>query len=118
MTREQAQAVASQFMSSKIGDAAQRALQGDVRGALVDLGQASHSAQDIVRHDFETASQHPYHEAPATQAEGQKAQSATEDVLTQFVGQMYQQGLQQGLSFEQILGLVTEVQAEPPSEAH
>lgn len=112
-TREDAQAVAKAFMSSKVDDAAAKALQGDVRGALVDLGQASHTAQDIVRHDFETASQHPYTEAPATPAETQAAVQATQDVLAQFTNQLYQQGLQQGLSTDQISVIMQNVQKGP-----
>jgi hypothetical protein len=97
-------------MSSKINDAATRALQGDVRGALTDIGQASHTAQDIVRHNFETASQHPYGEAPATATETRAATLATQNVLDQFTNQVYQQGLQQGLSMNQIMGVMGNMQ--------
>ncbi len=72
-SREDAQKAADNFMSSKVKDAATRALQGDVQGALTDLGQASHTAQDIVRHDFESASQHGWSEPPASAAEKQAA---------------------------------------------
>ena len=109
-TREQAEGVANAFMSSKINDAATRALQGDVRGALTDIGQASHTAQDIVRHNFETASQHPYGEAPATATETRAATLATQNVLDQFTNQVYQQGLQQGLSMNQIMGVMGNMQ--------
>ena len=79
-------------MSSKTTDyAATKALQGDVQGALSDIGQASHTAQDIVRHDFKTASQHPFFEAPATATETQAAMAATQNVLDQFAEQLEQQ---------------------------
>jgi hypothetical protein len=114
-TRGEAQAAASQFISSTVGDAAQRALQGDVRGALADLGQASHTAQDIVRHNFERGSEHPYHEAPATPGEVQSATQATNNVLDEFSTQLYTQGLQRGLNFEQIAGIMQSVlQGQPP----
>jgi len=68
-------------MDSKIRDAASKALSGDVEGALKDIGQASHTAEDIVRHKFESASEHPWSEAPATQDEMDAAVKATQDVV-------------------------------------
>jgi hypothetical protein len=53
-------------MHSKISNAATNALYGDVHGALSDIGQASHTAQDIVRHNFEQPIQHGWREADAT----------------------------------------------------
>jgi RHS repeat-associated protein len=108
-TREQAQAVAKKFIESKTSDAATKALNGDATGALKDLGQASHTAQDIVRHDFEPASQHPLVEEVATPQEQQAAAQTTRDVLDEFTAQMYVQGLQQGLSFTQIAAIKEDV---------
>jgi RHS repeat-associated protein len=102
-SREDAQRVADNFMSSKIKDAASRALQGDVQGALTDLGQASHTAQDIVRHDFESSSQHGWSERPATAAEEQAANAATQNVLNEFGDQLFRQASQQGLSMDQMM---------------
>ena len=101
-TRQQAQAAATAFMSAKISGAAEKALQGDVRGALADLGSASHTAQDIVRHNFESGSQHPIIEAPAAEAESRAATKATSDVLDQFVTDVYDLGMSDGLSFGEI----------------
>jgi len=113
-TRENAQVVAKAFMSSKINDAATKALQGDVRGALSDIGQASHTAQDIVRHNFEKGSEHPVGEAPATTAEVQAATQATENILGQFQSQVTQLGQQQGLSAKQISKILANVKKGIP----
>ncbi len=112
-TREEAQKVANAFMSSKIADAAARALAGDVKGALTDIGQASHTAQDIVRHDFESASQHPMGEPPATPSEIAAAEAATQGVLNKFADQLNQQGTLEGLTAGQIAGVMQSVQHGP-----
>jgi RHS repeat-associated protein len=112
-TRQQAQAVAKEFMSTTIAGAAEKALQGDVRGALADLGSASHTAQDIVRHNFESGSQHAIYEAPATETEKRAATQATNDVLDQFVTDMYDLGMSDGLSFGEIKQDVANVEQGP-----
>ena len=86
-----AQKQAGDFMHSKIADAASKALKGDAEGALKDLGQASHTAQDIVRHQFESASEHGWSEAPATKAEMDAAVKATQDILKQFEAEVQKQ---------------------------
>jgi|GEM_PF-6214993 len=101
-SREMAQAAASQFISTKIDDAVERALQGDIRSALIDIGQASHTAQDIVRHEFETGGQHPVGEATAMQAEKEAAEYATGNILSAFEGQVSWRGMARGLTGLQI----------------
>ena len=86
-----------------------KALAGDVQGALTDIGQASHTAQDIVRHDFESASQHGWSEAPATPAEMKAAVQATDDLIDQFTSQVYVQGIQDGMSFGDIAATMQNV---------
>ena len=101
-TVAEAKAAASDFINTKTSDAAAEAVMGDAKGALKDLGQASHTAQDIIRHKFETASQHPLHEAAASPAEIRAATQATENILDQFQNQVTQLGLQQGLTTDEI----------------
>lgn len=101
-----AKAIASKAVSSQIKDAAGKALQGDATGALKELGQAGHTAEDPIRHKFQPASEHPVAEETASPAELQAGTQATEEVLNEFVAQMYEQGLAQGLSFEEIAALV------------
>jgi hypothetical protein len=84
-------------------------LQGDVKGALTDLGQASHTAQDIVRHKFESASEHGLGEAPATPTEKQAAVEATNGVLDAFTNEVYRQALQDGLTSGQATSLLQNV---------
>jgi hypothetical protein len=74
----------------------------------------SHTAQDIVRHDFEPASQHPWSEPPATPAEEQAAEQATADILHNFTAQMYAQGAREGFTKEQISALLANLQKGPP----
>jgi RHS repeat-associated protein len=109
-TLEEAQRRANNFMNSKISNAATNALYGDVHGALSDIGQASHTAQDIVRHNFEQPSQHGWGEAAATPAEDKAATQASERVLDQFAEQVFAQGLQLGLSFNQCIAIIQSVQ--------
>jgi hypothetical protein len=89
-------------MSSKIDDAVTRALSGDAAGALQDIGQASHTAQDIIRHHFETAGEHGWSEPAATDAETTAATAATDQILERFAVQLFVQGVRQGMSFSDI----------------
>ncbi len=101
-TVEEAKEQATDFIFTKTLDAAQAAVAGDAKDALVDLGQASHTAQDIVRHQFESASEHPLIEAAASPEEIKVATQATKNILDNFAEEVTELGEQKGLTKAQI----------------
>lgn len=115
-TVEQAKAAADSFMTGTVASAAERALHGDVIGALEDLGKASHTAQDIVRHQFEKGSQHPVFEKDATAAEKIAATKATNDVLDGFIIETYALGMSLGLSYDEVTQDLDSVMQGPAVE--
>lgn len=89
-------------MAGKEVTAAFKALSGATNQALEALGEASHTAQDIVRHQFEEAKDHPLGEAPATDEETKAAEAATQQVEKDFETTLTTMGHEQGMSNAQI----------------
>ena len=103
----------STFMANKEIQAADLALTGHIGEALDALGQASHTAQDIVRHNYEPAGDHPLGEAPATDAETKAAVAATKEVEKGFDTSLNAIGHNMGMSPAQIKGVLDKVKAGP-----
>jgi len=103
----------STFMANKEIEAADLALTGHTGEALDALGQASHTAQDIVRHQYEPAGDHPLGEAPATDAETKAAVAATKEVEKGFETSLNAIGHNLGMSPAQVKGVLDKVKAGP-----
>jgi hypothetical protein len=97
---------ASQYILGEQISAVGKALSGEIGQALDALGNASHTAQDIIRHQYETAGQHPIGEAPATDAETKAAVAATQEVINTFETMLTNAARSQGMSYAQIDELI------------
>jgi len=104
---------AENFIAGKELQAAWKALGGATDQALDALGQASHTAQDIVRHQFEPAGDHPLGEAPATDEETKAAVAATQQVEKDFETVLTTMGHEQNMSDAQIQSVINKVKAGP-----
>ena len=108
-----AEGAATEFINGKELQAAGQALGGNTTEALEALGQATHTAQDIVRHQFEPAGDHPLGEAKATDAETKAAVAATQQVEQDFEATTELMGHGMGMTDRQISDAINRVKAGP-----
>ena len=104
---------ANDFINTKLDAATTAALAGNVGAALDDIGQASHTPQDAVRHQWEVSEDHPLGEAPASAAEKQQAIQKTEKLLGAFETKVRTAGAKAGLNADQTNAIIQKVKDGP-----
>ncbi|MBS1813676.1 MAG: RHS repeat-associated core domain-containing protein [Acidobacteria bacterium] len=113
---ETAKSEANQFVESQILSAAWKAVGGEAGQALDALGKASHTVQDAVRHQYETAGQHPLGEKAATDSEKKAADAATRGVVNRFESTVRTIAKASGMTSTQTTSVIESVRNYTPSE--